>query len=122
VVDGSPVAGAEVVSSCVFDDGAFSCFLCFDLLCFDMGVASRLFRSTVSATPSWAPRWYPAGHDPARGGGQTVPDLLGRDVTADAPGTELVGSGFFPPLLRRRVGARKSWPVVDPVAMVGRHR
>src|SRR6185312_8901392 len=37
VVDGSPVAGAEVVSSCVFDDGAFSCFLCFDLLCFDIG-------------------------------------------------------------------------------------
>jgi len=122
VVDGSPVAGAEVVSSCVFDDGAFSCFLCFDLLCFDMGVASRLFRSTVSATPSWAPRWYPAGHDPARGGGQTVPDLLGRDVTADAAGTELVGSGFFPPLLRRRVGARKSWPVVGPVVTAGRHR
>jgi len=65
--------------------------------------------------------WRPTTTQPGAGG-QTVPDLLGRDVTADAPGTKLVGSGFFPPLLRRRVGARKSWPVVGPVATTGRHR
>jgi putative transposase len=44
--------------------------------------------------------WRPTTTQPGEGG-QSIPDLVGRDFTADAPGTKLVGSGsrreFHPP-------------------------
>ena len=63
-----------------------------------------------TAGPSWSATscgtsaWGPASHD--RGGrprpslveaGQTIPDLVGRDFTADAPGTTLVGDITYLP-------------------------